>query len=77
MRSPIDDIKQKQQYLSEEDLPKIYHDFMVAYGYIDYSIFKEIPISRILKLYKYINEDKKAEQEYRKLQLKGLGYKIK
>jgi len=63
--------------MTEDDLPRFHHDFMVCYGWIPIKEFKKIPIHTLLTLHKFIQDDIKAENEYKKAVLKGLGYKIK
>lgn len=67
----------KGRIITEDDIPRIHHDLMVCYGWIDYDKFQGLPPHVVLTLHDLVQQERKAEQDYRKAVLKGLGYKIK
>jgi hypothetical protein len=66
--------------LCEEDLPELHHDFMCCYGWIPLEEFSKIPIPFLLRMNKYVQQEKKLKYQqlaFTKATAKALGVKFK
>lgn len=77
MINPLKNVKERPKVMSEDDIPRIHHELMCCYGWIPYDEFRNLPIHVILRLHKLVQEEKKAEYEWKKTLLKAHGAKVK
>ena len=74
IKSPLLEQREKQSF-TMDDLPRLHHLFMKYYGWIPLKEFKEMPLSRLFTLSKFINEEERKSEELRLCTLKYYGVK--
>lgn len=70
-------LRSKGKPFESDDILQAYHLLMKWYGFISLSEFKMLPIPLVWELLELCQQEEKNEMEWKKMQLKALGAKIK
>jgi len=73
--SIIERVKSGKRSLSEDDIPKIKHDFRKVYGWISNKDWEDIPIDELFDDYVFVQEEIRKKEQFRVNVMSGLGAK--